>query len=192
MIAARRRGLEADRQRGLTLVEMLVSITLLTVVMGLSTTLFLSMMKVTRYTDAYSQNLAALRQAAARLTAEVREATQIVTTSTSTSLTIWVDSDRDATQDTGEVVTYALANGTDASGASIVQLRRSVNGTSGYRLAAQGLSNTAAFTYYTNGLAGAASATTSMVAVQFTGNVTVAGQHPTPPVVTTKIFLRNQ
>jgi prepilin-type N-terminal cleavage/methylation domain-containing protein len=185
-----RRGAGSDG--GMTLVELLVSMSLLSVVMALSTVFFVSLQQTNRYTDAYAQDLFALRQAASRLTAELRESNQVITTSTSTSLTLWIDKNRDGTQDNGELITYALATGTDGSGTSVVQLRRSVNGTTGYAVVAQGLTNSAAFTYYTAGTAGAASATTSMVAVQLTGTVTVAGQHPTPPVITTEIFLRNQ
>ena len=182
----------ATRDGGLTLVEMLVAMGLLSVVMALSTSFFVSLQRTNRYTDAYSQDLFALRQAASRLTAELRSANQVMNTSTSTSVTFWVDLNRDGTQDNGELITYALANGTDGSGNAVVQLRRSVNGTSGYSVVAQGLTNAAAFTYYNNGTAGSASATTGTVAISFTGNVTQAGQRPSPPTVTTTVFLRNQ
>ena len=102
--------LRVDRsERGVTLVELLVTMVLLSVVTG---SLILGVMAIyrgTRYTNQDSDTLGALRTTLDRFEKEVRHARLIFTGSDEKHVYVWVDGDGDYRQDLSEKIHWEIA-----------------------------------------------------------------------------------
>jgi type II secretory pathway pseudopilin PulG len=165
-------------EEGFTLVETLVASTIALLIGSLLITTLVVAMRTEKYTAQDSEALVELRTAMDRLTKEVRQARQVYSASTGTSMQIWVDTDRDYHQDGSERITWALVIvGSEA------ELRRSSSGGSTHTVAVQLVPGTA-FTY------SPAPPSTSSVTVTLTADVQ-AGSHAAARTLETQVRLRN-
>lgn len=125
--------LRAD-DRGLTLVEVLVTVVLLGIVGSLVTRAVIDSHKVVRITDDQTTGLADVRLAAERLGRDVRDARSVLCNPTGTPaalasadptcvyhLQLWVDYNSDYVQQVDETVTWKLAPGPKAGQFDLVR-----------------------------------------------------------------------
>lgn len=119
-----RRSLIRD-ERGVTLVELMVSMLLVAFVSAAVVTGMTSAMRSANLHRDDDRAVQDLRLAKERLTRELRTAAELQA-ATASSITVWIDSDADGTEDPGEVVTWeitadgSLLRSTDTSPASAV------------------------------------------------------------------------
>ena len=140
---------------GISLVEVLVVIVLLSIVSTLVTRAVLDSHKVVRMTDDQTQGLADVRIASERLGHDIREARSVVCNPTGTDpalaaadptclyhLQLWVDDDSDYLQEPAETVTWSL---TPSARPGQFDLARTVNGA--VRVQARTIVTQVAFSY---------------------------------------------
>lgn len=113
MISIKGKSLKVNGKRGVSLLELLIYIALLSVIMVVITTSFLSITKGRGKAEAQAEVHAALRFAIERLTRDIKEATAVTTPSCTPSCA----ADANATASTlvmtvgGQTVTYDVAAG---------------------------------------------------------------------------------
>lgn len=135
-------------QTGTTLVEMLVTMTLLAVVGTMTATIMIAVQRTMRRGDDESRGLADVRKAVERLDRDVRDARGIsitgvaATTATASQLTIWIDANSDYVHQSTEDVTWNLVS---ASGGHFNLVRTVSGGTSAVE--ARTLVSSLAFSY---------------------------------------------
>jgi Tfp pilus assembly protein FimT len=176
---ARRRG-----DDGLSLVELLITMTLLVVVVSLSGTMMVSILHTGSYTSAAAQDSSTLRVATGRLTKAIRESRQVITGSTAQSVTLWIDANRDNYKDPIELVTFALVQTSSGVSPALGELRQSTAASARYTVVARDLVAAAAFTY------SPAAPSTTTVGVSLTARTTMGGKTPARRSVTTLVYLR--
>jgi prepilin-type N-terminal cleavage/methylation domain-containing protein len=129
---------------GVTLVELLVTMMLMSVVSGLILTAMVSTHKTLRHTDDDSQGLLDVKVVAERLGRDLRDARGIDTGADVSHLVIWVDSNSDYVKQPGEIITWQLrANAADPSHYDVL---RTVQGQTDI-VEARTLVNAIAFSY---------------------------------------------
>lgn len=119
------RNKRAQGDSGVSLVEVLIVIVLLSIVSTLVTRAVLDSHKVVRITEDQTQGLADVRIASERLSRDIREARSVVCNPPGTPpalaaadptclyhLQLWVDYDSDYLQEPAETVTWSLTPGT--------------------------------------------------------------------------------
>ena len=141
MMVDNRRRLESER--GLGVVELLIAMSITAIVVAVAAALVLSVTRAERITGDDSAALTELRIASTRLTKELREGTEVVSTSTSSAVSFWVDADRDGVKDIGEVVTWTIVPESTRS----ARLVRSTDAADTVVVIAVGLLTTSSFAY---------------------------------------------
>ncbi len=95
------------RQEGMTLVELGVAMLVTAMLSAVMVAWMTSGVNSERTHQSYDRAMSDLRAIVDQLSREVRGATEIIDAEPS-SISFWLDSDRDATLDTGETVTWAI------------------------------------------------------------------------------------
>jgi Tfp pilus assembly protein FimT len=164
-------------ERGFTLAELLVGMTLAMVVTSLLAAGVATIYRGHRYTRQDSDSLGALRAAVGRLEKELRQSRKAYPSSTATKLGFWVDYDNDGIQDLSERITWeVVAAGTTAN---LTRTTAAVGATTA--IVARNLVYADAFTYNTG---------KTLVSITFSAD---AGPDELAPArtVNTDIRLRN-
>lgn len=112
-------------EQGLTLVELLVAVALLSVIGTISVAAFMSSNRTFGFTDDDARGQADLRIVTDGLARDLREARGIDAGATASKLTIWSDRDADYKKDTGETITWEVVPG--SGGAGHFDVKRSVD-----------------------------------------------------------------
>ncbi len=112
-------------ERGLTLVELLVAVALLSVIGTISVAAFMSGNRTFGFTDDDVRGQADLRIVTDRLARDLREARGINVGATASALTIWTDLDADYKKEIGEIITWEVVPG--SGGTSHFDVKRSVD-----------------------------------------------------------------
>jgi prepilin-type N-terminal cleavage/methylation domain-containing protein len=101
-----------DRESGVTLVELLITMMLLAVISSVVFAAVLSTHTVVRSVDNESQGLTDVRVVSERLARDIRDARSVDLASADAShLTLWIDYNSDYRQSADEIVTWQLAPG---------------------------------------------------------------------------------
>lgn len=178
-----------DRLRndeGMTLVELSIVSLLLGFVLALVGTAMLMMSRTERSTSADTESLTALRIARENIEKEVREADQILDTSTTDSLQLWLDTNNDDAVDSGETVTWSFETA-PGGGAYLV---RTVPDTGERWVAAEELVTPAGnYDAFTDGGVAPDSSTSLLTVTLRTQSQPGAGEIET---ISTSIYLRNK
>ena len=187
MTASMRRALRRPRgDAGLSLVEVLVAITLLSIVLTMTVAAFVRTNRATRRTTDEADGLADVRTVTERLAKDALAARGVdpdPTRSNASKLTLWVDYDSNYVQSNAETVTWSLvANATDSNHFDIV--RSTLAGDS--KVIGRTLVSNLAFEYDTV----TASVLTKTVTVQMTYDANVGGAAGTR-TVNFRVRLRN-
>jgi len=95
-------------ERGATLADLLVSITLLAIISSLLLGAVIAIFRAQSYNVQDSESLGALRTAIDRLEKEVRQARKMYDDSTAQKVHVWVDFDRDNQQDLAERIVWEI------------------------------------------------------------------------------------
>jgi type II secretory pathway pseudopilin PulG len=132
-------------EKGFTLAELLIGMTLAMVVTSLLAAGAVSIYRGHRYTRQDSDSLGALRAAVGRLEKELRQSRKAYPSSTATKLGFWVDYDNDGIQDLSERVTWELV--TVGTTANLTRTTAAVGATTA--IIARNLVYADAFTYNT-------------------------------------------
>ena len=101
-----------DRRRGdegLTLIELLVTMVLLGVVLGIAAAAFQATAKVYTATDDDATGLADARKVAERMGRDIRNARGVDAGATSSQLVVWIDANSDYKRQASESITWQLA-----------------------------------------------------------------------------------
>ena len=93
---------------GISLVELLVAMFIVTIILVIVYGAAVVVMKTERYTGNDSQALGELRTAADRFSKELREGKRVYLGSSTTVIKFWVDSNRDNVQDAKERITWEI------------------------------------------------------------------------------------
>jgi prepilin-type N-terminal cleavage/methylation domain-containing protein len=139
----------SPRERGLTLIELLVTVTLLGVVGSIVTGAVVVFHRSVRTVSDESSGLADVRKGAERLSRDIRDARGITVssdaayTATAQQLTVWIDANSDYQQQTSETVTWKVAS----VGSGRYNLVRAVKGGT-TTTQARSLVSSVAFRYY--------------------------------------------
>lgn len=172
-------GARLRDDRGMTLVELLVSMVLISIVGVVITTGYMSTLRGIRYDDDEAQGLSDVRKVVERLGRDVRQARSIDAGADASQLALWIDYDSDYKKDTNEVVTWRLQAGAEAGHYDVV---RSVPGGAEYRQATT-LVSQIAFQYFDSAagspttlpLTSGTAATVRLVKTEMTYNALLAG-----------------
>ena len=135
-----------DRRRGdegLTLIELLVTMVLLGVVLGIAAAAFQATAKVYTATDDDATGLADARKVAERMGRDIRNARGVDAGATSSQLVVWIDANSDYKRQTDESITWRLAPNADGVHYDVI---RKV-GTASQVIEARSLVSQIAFTY---------------------------------------------
>lgn len=135
-------GLHRD-DRGFSLVELLVTLAILSVVGILSVTLLVTALRTDDYSRQETTALDELRFATEFITKEVRQARLVYPDSTDQYLHIWIDYDIDNQQDADERIVYEI----DTTGITPTLIRYSEAGTPTRRILMEGIVVAPLFTY---------------------------------------------
>ena len=130
-------------ESGLTIVELAVATFIVGIVLAMVGTAIMMMLRAERATSADTESLTALRFARENIEQEVRQADEILDTSTTTELHLWLDADNDTVQAPGETVVW-LFEAAPEGGSNLV---RTVPSTGDRWVAAQELVTPGASTY---------------------------------------------
>src|SRR3954452_10703254 len=95
-------------ERGVTLVELLVTMGLMAVISLVITTAIITTNQVVRHTDDENRGLADAKVVAERLGRDLRDARGIATGADAHHLVIWIDANSDYIQQASETVTWQL------------------------------------------------------------------------------------
>ena len=134
-------------ERGLTLVELLVTMGLMAVISLVVTTALITTNQVVRHTDDENQGLADAKVVAERLGRDLRDARGIASGADAHHLVIWIDANSDYIQQSSETVTWQLQ--ADAGSTGHYDVIRTVQGASQV-VEARTLINDIAFVYSPN------------------------------------------
>lgn len=137
---SRRRGDDS----GVTLVELLVTVMMMSIVGGLIMTAMVSSHQTVRHNDDDSQGLLDVKVVAERLGRDLRDARGIDAGADTSHLVIWIDSNSDYVKQSSEVITWQLA--ADPHDASHYDVLRTQQGQTDI-VEARTLVNNIAFTY---------------------------------------------
>lgn len=110
-----RRSPQGDQ--GVTLIELLMSMMLLSIVGAVVLTAVINAQRVFRISDDESRGLADVRTVVERLGRDLRNARGVETGASSSQLTLWIDSNSNYRRDSSEIITWKIVS---ASGSSCV------------------------------------------------------------------------
>jgi Tfp pilus assembly major pilin PilA len=110
--------------RGITLVELAISSFILLIISAIMLTALMMVSRTNKIVAEDTESLTTARIARVRLEQEIRQADEIVNTSTAASITVWLDENNDGNKDTGEQITWTFSD-IDGSPGGKAQLVRS-------------------------------------------------------------------
>lgn len=117
----RARRVERD-DSGISLVELLVAIVLMTVISASVTTAVIGANRVFQHDDDETAGLSDVRTVVERMGRDVREARSVAAGATNTQLQLWIDSNSDYKQQDSEVVTWKLEPHGDGTHFDVVRV----------------------------------------------------------------------
>ena len=139
-----RRRLELRRgEDGVTLIELLVTMVLLSIVLGIAASAFTATAKVYTATDDDATGLADARKVAERMGRDIRNARGVDAGATTSQLVVWIDANSDYKRQTNESITWKLVASGDGLHYDVI---RKV-GTATQVIEARSLVSQIAFTY---------------------------------------------
>lgn len=140
-LRARRAGQAVDE--GVTLVELLVTMVLLSIVLAIAAAAFQATAKVFTATDDDATGLADARKVAERMGRDIRNARGVDAGATSSQLVVWIDANSDYKRQANESITWMLVASGDDLHYDVI---RKV-GTASQVIEARSLVSQIAFTY---------------------------------------------
>lgn len=139
-----RRRLQLRRgDDGVTLIELLVTMVLLSIVLGIAASAFTATAKVYTATDDDATGLADARKVAERMGRDIRNARGVDAGATTSQLVVWIDANSDYKRQTDESITWKLVASGDGLHYDVI---RKV-GTATQVIEARSLVSQIAFTY---------------------------------------------
>jgi type II secretory pathway pseudopilin PulG len=166
-------------ERATTLVELMVSMAILSVVSIILLTGLFSANKIETYTSQDSQTLTSLRVSMERFEKELRGARKVYDDSTATKVHFWLDFDRDNQQDLSERITWEVTAAGDGA-----NLTRKTDADSVAIVVGEGFLLEGLFSY------APAPPDTTLVIIDFVADVSPTA-HATERRIHTEVRLRN-
>lgn len=179
-------------ERGMTLVELIIAMTITTLVLGVVTAGVISLVRTDQFVEEDSQALRQLRTVMADFTKELRGARIVfpgtgTNTSTARRINFWNDRDHDNVQDTNELIIWELV----ASGTRADMVRRTAANTTNVTRA-RDIVLADAFTYLGITSAGKVTlAPPNTTLVRVTVSADVSARHGRARTIRTEVRLRN-
>ncbi len=110
---------------GISLVELAISSFILLIISTIMMTALMIVTRTNKIVAEDTETLTTARIARARMEQEIRQADEVLASSTSSSITIWLDENNNDTQDVGELITWSFIDIDGVSGGKAELMRSS-------------------------------------------------------------------
>ncbi|MGI9648180.1 MAG: PilW family protein [Acidimicrobiia bacterium] len=110
---------------GITLVELAISSFILLIISAIMLTALMMAVRTNKIVVEDTETLTTARIARARMELEIRQADEVLSSSTSSSIVLWLDDNNDDVVDTGEQISWAFVDQDGLAGGKADLIRRS-------------------------------------------------------------------